>query len=295
MITKKFITSAFFLLLITIPSPGLTTDQLSHHDSASQYFKTGISLFDQGNYEQALSAFQKATEDDPNYAEAYYNLAIIYDLQGRFSEAIEAYRKVVQIDPQVGTVLKNLAQDCYLTGRLKEAMDYIKLAESLGKPADKDLYNKIWAEYKGLAARPKTARNSKTRGRMIDEGRKLPPPSEAQDTKELEKINRQIESAIASLEAELAAQQQQKEKAAKLIDLGIKYRQRGEIDKSIDVLTKALSLSASKMLIYAELGLCYYFKDRKDLFVQNFTQAKKNGFRPSKSLNDLYLQCLAKR
>ncbi|MEW6381932.1 MAG: tetratricopeptide repeat protein [bacterium] len=294
MLNKKIVIPALLLAVLTISSVSLADDTINADNPASRYFQNGISLFDQGDYDQALPAFQKATQEDPNYAEGYYNQGIIYDLQGRFTEAIEAYQKVIRLDPEVGTVLRNLAQDCYVTGRLREAMDYIKLAESLGQPVDKEFYNQIWAEYKGLKSRQTGGKTAPASGKGRIEGRTAGiSHAESPEDRELEKVQRDIELDIISLEKELG--QQETGKSGELINLGIKYRQKGEIDKSIDVLTRALSLSTAKMMIYAELGLCYYFKDRKDLFVQNFGQAKRSGFKPSRSLNDLYLQCLARK
>ncbi len=271
------------LLLLSF---SLTPLAVRADDQADQYFKAGISFYDQGDYGQAMAAFQKATQEDPDYAEGYYNLGILYDLDGKFAEAIKAYEKAVKIDPNVGTALKNLTQDCYAVGRLKEAMDYIKLAESLGKPVDKAFYDQMWAEYKGInkaggSATPKQIKKKKA------------PAISPAKARELEQVTKDLELAIISLKKDL--DQQEAGKSGELINLGIKYRQKGEIDKSIDTLTKALTLSANKMMIYAELSLCYYFKDQKSLFIQNFGQAKKIGFKPSQSLNDLYLRCLARK
>jgi len=276
--TKKLIIPLLLLSFLVIPVAGRADDQ------AGEYFKAGTSFYDQGDFDQAMTAFQKAVQEDPDYAEGYYNLGIIYDIQGKFEEAIQAYEQATLIDPSVGTVLKNLTQDCYATGRLKEAMDYIKLAESRGEPFDNAFYNQIWAEYKGMKSRGP--------GKQI-KGKKMAALSPAK-ARELERVNKDLELAIVSLEKDLS--QQDPGKFGEFINLGIKYRQKGEIDKSIDILSKALNLnSTGKTMIYAELGLCYYFKDQKNLFLQNFGQAKRDGFKPSKSLNDLYLRCLARK
>ena len=276
---RQFIIPALIFLFLFIPGTGRAEDQ------AGQYFKAGVSFYDEGDFDQAITAFQKAVQEDPDYAEGYYNLGIVYDIQGKFNEAIKAYEQAVQIDPNVGTVLKNLTQDCYATGRLKEAMDYIKLAESRGEPVDKAFYNQIWAEYKGV----KTGGAASQKQKKEKKAAALSPAK----SRELEQVNKDLELAIVNLEKDL--RQQEQGKPGELINLGIKYRQKGEIDKSIDTLSKALQVSAGKTMIYAELGLCYYFKDQKNLFIQNFGQAKKNGYKPSKSLNDLYLRCLARK
>ena len=233
-----------------------------------KYFEEGTSFYDQEDYKKASTSFQKAVQADPNFAEAYYNLGVIYDLQHKFSKAISAYEKVIQLDPNIGTVWENIAQDCYALGDLKRGMDYIKLAESIGKPVNKDLYNRMWNEKKYASKK-----------KMIS----IP----TSESKPIRQLDEDLKLAIMSLEKEL---EQKAGKSQNIINLGIKYRQKGKFDKSIDIFTKALNLNINKAMVYAELSLCYYFKNQKDLFVQNFTKAKQIGFNPSRSLNDLYLQ-----
>ena len=258
---KKVFILIVIISFFSLPLKGIAGIKSYNH------FEAGTSFFDQENYKQALASFQKAVQTDPNFAEAYYNIGIIYDLQHNFSKAISAYEKAIQIDPNIGTVWENLAQDCYAIGDLKKGMDYIKIAENLGKPVNKDLYNKMWKE---LKAKPKE--------KII-----AVPPNEIKPIKELDQ---DLGLAIISLEKEL---NQKAGKYQNVINLGIKYRQKGEFDKSIDTFNKALTLNINKAMIYAELSLCHYFKNQKDQFVKHFKKAKQMGFKPSQSLNDLYL------
>lgn len=245
---------------------------------AYEYFQSGISFFDQKDFDQALAAFQKAVKEKPDFAEAYYNIGIIYDLQGKPSEAVKAYEKVIQIDPNVGNVLENLAQDCNRIGEIRKGMDYIKLAESMGKPVNKELYNHMWRQVKnGEKERPATG--------QVSSGS----PSESKPWKH---VSRDVELAIISLEKEL---EQEGWESGDLIDLGLRYRQKGEIDRAIETFTQSLSMNTNTSIILAELSLCYYFKGQNDLFVQNFEEAKESGYNPSQSLNDLYLQCKAQK
>jgi len=264
---KKVSILIIFVFFSFIPINCIAAKQ-SHN-----YFEEGTSFYDQEDYNKALISFQKAVQTDPVFAEAYYNLGIIYDIQHKFSKAISAYEKVIQLDPNIGTVWENIAQDCYAVGDLKKGMDYIKLAESIGKPVNKDLYNRMWNEKKYASKK-----------KMISV-----PTSESQPLRQLDE---DLKLAIISLEKELG---QKAGKSQNIIDLGIKYRQKGEFDKSIDIFTKALNLNINKAMIYAELGLCYYFNNHTDLFVQHFEKAKHIGFKPSRSLNDLYLQNKTKK
>ena len=54
-------------------------------------YNVGVGLFQAGDYEGAAEHFQKATEENPSFAEAYMNLGTsLYRLE-RYTEAIAAY------------------------------------------------------------------------------------------------------------------------------------------------------------------------------------------------------------
>jgi len=85
----------------------------------------GAALVVLGRYEEALQAFDKAIELDPQYADAWNNKGVaLYEL-GRYKEALQAYDKAIELDPydadawnDKGTVLGKLgrhyeAQVCY--------------------------------------------------------------------------------------------------------------------------------------------------------------------------------------
>jgi Tfp pilus assembly protein PilF len=44
--------------------------------------------------------WDKAVKSDPTYAAAWNNLAIAYEQQGEFDKAREAYEKAVELDPK---------------------------------------------------------------------------------------------------------------------------------------------------------------------------------------------------
>ena len=265
-LSKKVIILVMFLLFCTLPLTAIASEL------AYKYFETGISYYDQGNYEKALAEFQKAVREKSDFTQSYYNMAIIYDQQERFQDAIGAYKKVLQLDPNTGMVLENLALDSYLSGNLNDAMYYVKLAESRGKPINTMLQNQIWSEYM-----------KKTRGTLIS--------SQGSPEGLSESLRRDIESDITSLEEAL---EQKTATAADLLELGIKYRQIGDIDKAIEVLKRAQTQDPGNYMIPAELALCSYLNDDVEHFVQYMKKANELGYTPSKSLRDLYSQSITK-
>lgn len=64
------------------------------------YYRTGYLYFSQGNYDEALKAYQKALELDPQYVEARYWLGKTLEQMGRVSEAVQEWRTVLTLAPR---------------------------------------------------------------------------------------------------------------------------------------------------------------------------------------------------
>ncbi len=64
----------------------------------------------QGNAPEAIAAFSRAIEVNPDYAEAYLGLGSVYSQQGRRSEAIRSFRKALQLDPTRREAVDGLAK-----------------------------------------------------------------------------------------------------------------------------------------------------------------------------------------
>lgn len=59
----------------------------------------GIKVAQNGLWKEATYRWEKATELDPTYAEAWNNLAVGYEYAGRFDDAEAAYQKAMKLDP----------------------------------------------------------------------------------------------------------------------------------------------------------------------------------------------------
>jgi tetratricopeptide (TPR) repeat protein len=60
----------------------------------------GTALGILGKYNEALLAFEKAITINSSYAEAWYNMGVIFDLQGKYFSAIQAYSEATRINPK---------------------------------------------------------------------------------------------------------------------------------------------------------------------------------------------------
>ena len=75
-----------------------------HHN----YFTYGVAYLQHEYLDQALLAFQRSAERNPNYAAAYYNLALIYLNKGNFKDARANLEKTVELDSHNADAWNNL-------------------------------------------------------------------------------------------------------------------------------------------------------------------------------------------
>lgn len=91
------------MLAVAVP---LAADR---RDDAKAEVAFGIKVAQKGLWKEALFRWQKATELDPNYAEAWNDLAIGYEQMGKFDEARSAYDRALKIDKDNEYIRQNYA------------------------------------------------------------------------------------------------------------------------------------------------------------------------------------------
>mgnify|MGYP002870024691 CR=1 FL=1 len=88
---KVFLVSA--ILLYSVPSFGdLATDAKLQYNKGVEYYKVGA-------YEQSAECFKKATELDPNYIDAYFNLGSLMEYLKQEDEALNAFKQIILRKP----------------------------------------------------------------------------------------------------------------------------------------------------------------------------------------------------
>lgn len=68
------------------------------HEDAKAQVAFGIRVAQKGLWKEALFRWQRAVELDPNYAQAWNDLAIGYEQVGNFDEARKAYDRALTIN-----------------------------------------------------------------------------------------------------------------------------------------------------------------------------------------------------
>jgi len=67
--------------------------------SAETHNNRGTGYFDIGNFEKAISEWNRAIEIDPQYADAYVNRGDAYLAKGEFDQALADFDKAITINP----------------------------------------------------------------------------------------------------------------------------------------------------------------------------------------------------
>jgi Flp pilus assembly protein TadD len=91
-------------------------------DSKSQV-EFGIRVAQNGLWKEATYRWERATELDPTYPEAWNNLAIGYEHQGRFEDAEKAYQKALELAPKNVYIRQNYDLFKELNDRTKRRRD----------------------------------------------------------------------------------------------------------------------------------------------------------------------------
>jgi len=104
------------------PAPAATTAGDARSDSKNQV-EFGIRVAQNGLWKEATYRWERATELDPTYPEAWNNLAIGYEHQGRFEDAEKAYQKALELAPKNVYIRQNYDLFKELNDRTKRRRD----------------------------------------------------------------------------------------------------------------------------------------------------------------------------
>lgn len=98
---------------------------------ANNFNGLGIALANQGKYEDAIRAYDKATELDPHLVDAWNNKGLALSYLDKYVEAIEAYDKAIRCNRNFVTPWRNKGYLLGSIGKHKEAINAYKKAIKL--------------------------------------------------------------------------------------------------------------------------------------------------------------------
>ena len=76
-----------------------TKNSIEHPTSAEAYVNRGNELYNQGDYQAAISDYDEAIRLDPNDAIAYYNRGLAKSELGDLEAAISDYDEAIRLQP----------------------------------------------------------------------------------------------------------------------------------------------------------------------------------------------------
>lgn len=91
-------------------------------NDAQQRFERALELFQQRKWPQALEELKLATTINPFNGSWFFNLGLVLDEMGRHEEALGAYRRADQIEPNNLHILERIGLDLTRTNRLRQAL-----------------------------------------------------------------------------------------------------------------------------------------------------------------------------
>ena len=119
-----------------------TAAQLAPENAGTYYFNLGATMVNTGNTDGAINAFTKATEVQPDFANAYYQLATVLVGTAQMKEdgsivpaegTVEAYQKYLDLEPQGPYAASAQAMVQSLTATLETTFEQPKKRRSSKK------------------------------------------------------------------------------------------------------------------------------------------------------------------
>lgn len=98
--------------------------------AAESSFEEGMRLIEQNDYKSALTVFEELTQKGET-AEVYYNIGYIKTSQGEYEEAIVAFRKATQLDRLFAKAFEAMGRAYKELGMNDKAQEYLQKAADI--------------------------------------------------------------------------------------------------------------------------------------------------------------------
>jgi tetratricopeptide (TPR) repeat protein len=108
-----------------------TETQKNKRSAAQSLYAQGLAQLSRDDYARALPFFEKATEIDAGYAEAWYQAGFCYGMLGRHNEALKASRQAARLRPDWAETYINMGASSFALGQYKDAAEAYRQATRL--------------------------------------------------------------------------------------------------------------------------------------------------------------------
>ena len=107
-------------------------NKLDQAVSKEDSYNEGMELFAQDKLDEAVAAYLRALDDDPNYADALHALAMTYAHQEKIDQAIEIGKRLIEAAPEDELAYTSLSIFYQQKGLIAEAEAIAAKARTLG-------------------------------------------------------------------------------------------------------------------------------------------------------------------
>lgn len=105
--------------------------QKNKRSAAERMYSQGVAQLSRDDYARALNFFERATELDPNYTEAWYQAGFCYGVLGRHADALKASKQAARLRPDWSETFVNIGASSFALGQFKEAAEAYRQAVKL--------------------------------------------------------------------------------------------------------------------------------------------------------------------
>ncbi|MEG3859377.1 tetratricopeptide repeat protein [Microcoleus sp. herbarium12] len=113
------------------PAESPANNSLVQNTGANEYFQQGFNLAVQDDKTGAETAFRRAIQIDPNFAEAYANLGSLLANQNKLADAISNLQTAIRLKPNSPEFHYMFGQVLYAQNKMSEALESVKKARDL--------------------------------------------------------------------------------------------------------------------------------------------------------------------
>jgi len=99
--------------------------------SKEDRYNEGMEFFAQDKLDEAIGAYQRALEEDPNYVDALHALAMTYAHQDKLDEAIDVAKRLIEVAPDHELAYTSLSIFYQRKGMIAEAEHVAAQARTL--------------------------------------------------------------------------------------------------------------------------------------------------------------------
>ena len=92
-------------------------------DDADAWYAKGVELSESGKYQEAIECYDRVIEIGPDYASTWNNKGIALDNLGKYQEAIECYDRAIKLDPSDTSTWNNKGVALDNLGKYQEAIE----------------------------------------------------------------------------------------------------------------------------------------------------------------------------